>query len=178
MPIIVTRLDYNGFVTKTQRLHLNPLVDEAENTLLSFTLMIEETQYANGTRGIRQSIDGSFMAIGGWTKTVVGGIDWQKSGDLGAKLGVEVQVSGRSDMLAVDVMHFKEAINRGLIDAGLIIVPDDRLSRFLTDRTPNLATARRHVEDRASDMPIRIVAFGHDGVGPALPKMITNRGKA
>jgi len=73
-------------------------------------------------------------------------------------------------MLAVDIMHLKEAINRGAIDAGVIIVPHDRLSRFLTDRTPNLATAIKHVEDKAQDMPVRIVAFGHDGVGSALKK--------
>jgi len=80
-------------------------------------------------------------------------------------------------MLAVDIMHFKEAINEGRIDVGLIIVPDDNLSRFLTDRTPNLKTAIKHVEDKARDMPIRIVAFAQDGSGPALAKMRTNLGK-
>jgi hypothetical protein len=177
MPVIISRHDYNGFVAKVQRLQLDNILAEAEGTLLTFSLLIEERQRANGTRGLRRSIDEAFYAVGGWTKTAVGGIDWQKSSGIGAKLGVEVQVSGRSDMLAVDVMHFKEAINRGLIDAGVIIVPGDRLSRFLTDRTPNLATAIKHVEDRASDMPIRIVAFGHDGAGPALEKMRTNLGR-
>jgi hypothetical protein len=177
VPIILQRINYNGFVNKIRRLQLSHLVDEAEESLLNFSLMVEEEAMANGTKGIRQSIDARFQAIGGWTKTTVGGIDWQKSGPTGAKLGVEVQVSGRSDMLAVDIMHLKEEINFGHIDAGVIIVPDDRLSKFLTDRTPNLATAIKHVEDRARDMPIRIVAFGHDGVGPALVKMRTNRGR-
>lgn len=177
MPIITVRQDYNGFLIKTGRLQLTPLVNEVEAILTGFQLLIEERQYANGTRGLRQTIDRRFAETGGWTKLVVGGIDWQKSSDVGAKLGVEVQVSGRSDMLAVDVMHFKEAINGGLIDAGIIIVPSDLLSRFLTDRTPNLATARKHVEDRASDMPIRIIAFGHDGAGPPLEKARTNRGR-
>lgn len=177
VPIIVSRHDYNGFVTKVQRLQLSALVDEAESTLPSFELFVEERKYANGTKGLRQSIDSGFTATGGWIKTTVGGIDWQKSSPLGAKLGVEVQVSGRSDMLAVDIMHLKEEINSGRIDAGLIIVPHDQLSKFLTDRTPNLRTAIKHVEDKARDMPIRVVAFVHDGLGPALGKMITNLGR-
>ena len=56
-------------------------------------------------------------------------------------------------------------------------MPDDILSPFLTDRTPNLATAIKHVTHRAKDLPIRIVAFRHDGTGLALPKIITNLGK-
>ena len=177
MPTILSRHDFNGFVVKVARLQLSTLVDEAELALTSFALQIEETKHGNGTQGLRQSIDARFVEIGGWTMTKVGGIDWQKSSAIGAKLGVEVQVSGRSDMLAVDIMHFKDAINRGLIDAGLIIVPDDHLSRFLTDRTPNLRTALKHVHDKASDMPIRVVAFGHDGTGAPLSKMRTNLGR-
>lgn len=80
-------------------------------------------------------------------------------------------------MLAVDVMHLKEDLVKGVIDVGLIIVPDDTLSRFLTDRTPNFATAVKHVDHRASDLPIIIIAFHHDGVGDALVKMRTNLGK-
>jgi hypothetical protein len=80
-------------------------------------------------------------------------------------------------MLAVDIMHLKEKLVAGDIDVGLIIVPDNQLSRYLTDRTPNLATAVKHVEHRASDLPIRILAFAHDGVGEALAKMRTNLGR-
>jgi hypothetical protein len=64
-----------------------------------------------------------------------------------------------------------------VIDAGIIIVPDDTLSRWLTDRTPNLATAVKHIEDRARDLPMRVLAFRHDGPGPALGKVRTNLGK-
>jgi hypothetical protein len=177
MPIITRRLDYNGFQAKIDRLGLSSLVTEAETPLNSFILRVAERRHANGTRGVRQEIDFAFAALGGWTKIASGGIDWQKSSATGTRLGVEVQVSGRSDMLAVDIMHFKEAINEGRIDVGLIIVPDDNLSRFLTDRTPNLKTAIKHVEDKARDMPIRIVAFAQDGSGPALAKMRTNLGK-
>lgn len=168
--------DYNGFAQKVKRLGLDGLVAEATSTL-SFPLFVEERKEANGTRGLRQTIDAEFKKIGGWTVVKSGGIDWTKSSARGGTVGVEVQVSGRSDMLAVDIMHLKEKIFEGVIDAGLIIVPDDTLSRFLTDRTPNFATAIKHIEDRAKDLPIRVLAFRHDGPGQALGKMRTNLGK-
>lgn len=177
MPTISERHDYNGFSTKAARLGLNDLATEAESTLSGFQLMVEEKTHANGTRGIRQAIDKGFALLDGWVKITVGGIDWTKKSSKGATIGVEVQVSGRSDMLAVDIMHLKEKISDGVIDIGIIIVPDDLLSRFLTDRTPNLRTAIKHVEHRASDLPLRILAFRHDGVGLALVKMRTNLGR-
>jgi hypothetical protein len=171
VPVVSQVVDYNGFVTKATRLGLIQLADEAKATLSAFILLIEEQKHANGTKGIRQSIDDAFAAIGGWVKVTVGDIDWMKRSPQGATVGVEVQVSGRSDMLAVDIMHLKEKIEQGGLDIGIIIVPDDTLSRFLTDRTPNLATAIKHVNHRAKDLPIRIIAFRHDGPGIALKKM-------
>ncbi len=177
MPIISHRIDYNGFLTKVSRLGLAPAIEEAESTITSFHLLIEETKHANGTRGIRQTIDAAFALISGWTKITSGGIDWGKKEGDGRSVGVEVQVSGRSDMVAIDVMHLSRSLKEGAIDIGIIIVPNDTLSRFLTDRTPNLSTAIKHVKIWAEDLPIRIVAFGHDGVGEALVKMRTNLGK-
>jgi|SRR6185312_2700852 len=177
MPSISKSIDYNGFATKADRLGLLRVVEEATKTLSLFELFVEERRHANGTRGIRRAIDAGFERLGGWRKVTVGGIDWTKANETGASVGVEVQVSGRSDMLAVDIMHLKEELVDGTIDVGLIIVPDDALSRFLTDRTPNLATAVKHVQHRASDLPIRILAFRHDGVGAALAKMRTNLGR-
>jgi hypothetical protein len=176
VPVISETRDYNGFALKASRLGLDLLVAEATGTL-SFDLRCKEQRHANGTKGIRQTIDAGFAKVGGWTKISSGGIDWTKSSSQGATLGVEVQVSGRSDLLAVDIMHLKEKLVAGAIDAGLIIVPDDTLSDYLTDRTPNFATAVKHVEHRASDLPIRIVAFHHNGPGEALGKMRTNLGR-
>jgi hypothetical protein len=175
LPTITDTRDYNGFIEKARRLGLDALVAEASTTLTCFTLLVEERPLVNGTLWIRQTIDAGFMNFSGWVKKPVGGIDWTKRNDAGATIGVEVQVSGRSDMLAVDVLHLNDELIAGRIDIGLIIVPDDRLSRFLTDRTPNLRTAVRHVNSRARDQPIRILAFGHDGIGPALAKMPTGR---
>jgi hypothetical protein len=177
LPIISETIDYNGFAEKVRRLGLDALVAEATATVTGFSLLIEERPLANGTRGLRRTIDSVFAAFGGWIKKPVGGIDWTKRNDIGAGVGVEVQVSGRSDMLAVDILHLSAELIAGRIDVGLIIVPDDRLSRFLTDRTPNLRTAIRHVNSRARELPIRILAFRHDGIGPALAKMRTNLGR-
>lgn len=176
MPVISETKDYNGFAAKVARLGLAGIVDEA-TSVLSFELLVEERKYINGTQGLRQMIDGGFDRLGGWTCVKSGGVDWTKANDQGATVAVEVQVSGRSDMLAVDILHLSESLAKGRIDAGIIIVPDDKLSRFLTDRTPNLATALRHVKARAEDLPIRVLAFHHDGIGPALPKIRTNVGK-
>jgi hypothetical protein len=177
VPQISDTRDYNGVAEKIRRLRLGSIVAEACGVLTSFELVVEERKHANGTRGLRQQIDAEFAALRDWKKLTVGGIDWKKQNQRGATIGVEVQVSGRSDMLAVDVMHLREDLVKGIIDVGLIIVPDNTLSRFLTDRTPNLATAVKHVEHRASDLPIRIIAFLHDGVGQPLAKHRTNLGR-
>jgi hypothetical protein len=177
VPIISETRDYNGFAENAQRLGLDGLVAVAVSAVTDFRLFIEERKYANGTRGLRQTIDAGFARLGGWTKIIVGGIDWTKRNVRGASVGVEVQVSGRSDMLAVDIMHLSAELIAGRIDVGIIIVPDDRLSRFLTDRTPNFRTAMRHVGNRASDLPIRVLAFCHNGAGSPLAKMRTNLGR-
>ncbi|MDP3895778.1 MAG: hypothetical protein Q8Q62_03800 [Mesorhizobium sp.] len=177
MPVISKTKDYNGFAAKVERLQLQDLVDEVALTMTGFELYVAEKKHANGTRGIRQSIDSGFERNGGWKKLTIGGIDWTKQNTLGATIGVEVQVSGRSDMLAVDIMHLQEKLIAGTIDVGVIVVPDDPLSYYLTDRTPNFRTAVRHVENRASHLPIRIWAFGQNGVGDALSKMRTNLGR-
>ena len=177
LPLISEIRDFNGFSQKVSRLGLQKLVKKATITLTAFELLIAEEKHANGTKGLRQQIDHGFTELGGWIKVASGGIDWTKQNRRRATIGVEVQVSGRSDMLAVDIMHLKESLVSGEIDVGIIIVPDDTLSRYLTDRTPNLQTAVRHVLHRASDLPVRILAFRHNGIGDPLSKMRTNLGK-
>lgn len=178
MPTISNQRSFNGFDEKVKRLGLGTRYEEALSTL-SFQLIIEQRRFANGTKPIRQWIDEAFSGLAGWSQKKSGGIDWQAQNVQGATLGVEVQVSGRSDLLAVDVLHFAEAIRKGEVDAGLIIVPDDEMSRYLTDRTPNFRTALRHiVNGKAEDLPIQIVAFRHNGVGDAIAKMRTNLGRS
>lgn len=168
---------FNGVANKSTRLGLVPVLAEVVAVVEGFDLLVEERKHANGTRGLRKTIDAGFAALTGWTKITVGGVDWSKSSSSQASLGVEVQVSGRSDMLAVDVLHLTHQIKTGSMDVGVIVVPDDELSYYLTDRTPNFATALKHVTSQAADQPIQIIAFKHNGVGPALDKMRTNLGR-
>ena len=174
---LTARRDYNGFAEKIRRLGLDPLIREVEDAVTGFPLVVLEERHANGTRQIRQRMDDRFDAVGGWDKVTVGGVDWTKANAHGSRIGVEIQVSSRSDLLAVDVLHLGGELIAGKLDVGIIVVPDDALSRFLTDRTPNLRTARRHVEQHAQNMAIRILAFRHDGKGPAIPKARTNLGR-
>ena len=177
MPRITDRISYNGFDTLVSRHRLDPLVDEVEDVITGFTLAVMPTKHANGTKPIRVSFDQGFMACGGWQQKPSGGVDWSKSGPKGGRLGVEVQVSGRSDLLAVDVLHLMGELQEGNLDVGIIIVPDDEPSPFLTGRTPNLRTAKRHVETHASKMPLQLIAFVHDRTGKAIPKVRTNLGR-
>lgn len=177
MARITERKSYNGVETKIDRLQLRAVIDEIERILESVPLSVQEKPRANGAAVIREAIDASFDGAGGWEKTVSGGIDWIKRLADGRALGVEVQVSGRSDMLAVDLNHLTRSLHQGAIDVGLIVVPDDVLSTFLTDRTPSLSAARHHIEMRGAETyPLMIIAFRHDSSGPPLPKRRTNLG--
>lgn len=177
MPRITTKRNYSGFERKVERLGLKNLLAEVEHAVTGFDLLIEESRHANGTKWIREQIDSIFESLEGWQKIISGGVDWTKENHEGSSLGVEVQVSGRSDLLAVDVLHLQEQLFNGQLDVGVIVVPDDTLSPFLTDRTPNLRTAIRHVERRGQDIPVQILAFRHDGIGKRLAKAVTNLGQ-
>jgi hypothetical protein len=94
-------------------------------------------------------------------------------------LGVEIQFSGRSDLLIVDVAHLRDEIIEGSIDVGVMVVPSDRLGKFLTDRGPKFSDATRAIERaRAHDLPLIVLALEHDGPGPPLAKRRTRQGRA
>jgi hypothetical protein len=103
-----------------------------------------------------------------------GAVDWTKCRVIDGNslcIGVEIQVSARSDLLIIDIAHLRRALTGGLIDVGFLVVPSDKLAPFLTDRGPRLADARRMVrEARVEDLPIVLVAIEHDGPGPRLAK--------
>lgn len=95
--------------------------------------------------------------------------------------GVEIQVSGRSDLLARDIVHIRNNLQDSHIDVGAIVVPSDDFEYWLTDRVANFSYAVRYVEEElreAKDYPIVLLAIEHDGfTDQALPKKRTNRGK-
>jgi hypothetical protein len=86
-------------------------------------------------------------------------------------IGVEVQVSARSDLLVMDMIHLNAAFRDGRIDVGVVIVPSDKLSKYLTDRAPCMSDARKHARAaRLEDSSLVLVGIEHDGPGPPLAK--------
>lgn len=167
---------------RIKRLSLSSLLDQVRSLLTGFTLLVKEGRDANSGAAVRGMIDEQFERAGGWVKKQTGGVDWTKCLVIdGANVcvGVEVQFSARSDLVVVDLIHLRQLIVEGKIDVGILVVPDDQLGVFLTDRGPNLANALKHVvEARVEDLPLVVVALGHDGAGPPLAKQPKRRRKA
>jgi anti-sigma regulatory factor (Ser/Thr protein kinase) len=93
-------------------------------------------------------------------------------------VGVEIQMSARSDVPVIDVIHLRRALEDGQIDVGVLVVPGDRLGVFLTDRGPRMSDAKRRVrEARADDLPLLLIALEHDGRGEPLAKQVKRPGK-
>jgi hypothetical protein len=174
MPKIVEEAAYDGVMQKTERLGLAPLIDELRNVLSGFQLLVKEAQDSNGGAAVRRLIDERFDKVGGWVKKQTGDVDWTKCHIVNGTrvcVGVEVQVSARSDLIVMDIVHLRRAIEVGMIDVGILVVPSDKLSNFLTDRAPCMSDAKRHVgHAKAEDLPLILMAMEHDGAGPALAK--------
>jgi hypothetical protein len=168
---------YDGAKDKLARLSLAPLFLELLEIVLRTEIHLEEKVHGNGAAYIRKQVDDQFEKAGGWKPKKTGGVDWKKesrSGEVFATMiGVEVQVSARSDLLVRDVVHLRNSLQSGEIDIGVIVVPSDRMQRFLPDRTPSFSDAVRYVEKEfpeAMTFPIVLLAIEHDGTGAALPK--------
>jgi hypothetical protein len=181
MPKISEEISYDGAKERVERLGLGPLLDEVRSTITRFTLRVKEQKDANGGAAVRKLLDQRFERARGWTKRQTGDIDWIKCGTVNGTrvcIGVEVQFSARSDLLAIDIHHLRKAIIGGGIDVGILVVPNDHLAVFLTDRGPRISDAKRHVEEaRAQDLPLILIALRHDGPGPALAKQAKRRSK-
>jgi len=174
MPRIIEEVYYDGARERIDRLGLAPLIHEVKAIASEFTLRVREEVDANGGAAVRKLIDERFQISGGWSNRTAGDIDWTKCREIdGVKLcvGVEVQVSARSDLLVVDMIHLNAAFRDGRLDVGVLIVPSDKLSRFLTDRGPCISDAKKHARAaRLEDSPLVLLAIEHDGPGDALPK--------
>lgn len=175
---------YGGSREKVCRLGLAELFLELQQIVLATHVVLQEVAEANGAAAVRESLDAQFLAAKDWVKTTSGGIDWVKriryNQTFMARLGVEVQVSARSDLLIRDIVHLRNSLQEGVIDVGVIVVPSDRLQTFLPDRTPSLRDADRYIESEfkeAMTFPIIVMAVEHDKAGAPLPKKRTNRGK-
>ena len=93
-------------------------------------------------------------------------------------VGVEVQMSARSDLIFRDIVHFQKQLREGQIDVCVEILPSDEMSYYLTDRTPCFSDGVRVVDEMlAHDLPIVLIAIGNDGWADApLAKKKTNLG--
>ncbi len=146
--------------------------------------MLDKKQ-ANGAGVVREMIDAKFGEYSDWIQSKSGDIDWVKrfryNQTIVSRIGVEIQVSGRSDLLARDIVHIRNNLQDSNIDVGVIVVPADDLEYRLTDRVANFSYALRYVEEElreAQSYPIILMAVEHDGFSETpLPKKRTNRGK-
>jgi hypothetical protein len=173
---------YDGAREKVCRLGMADLFFELLEILLGLEVFLLEEKEANGAAALRSIIDERFKAIGGWVHRRTGDVDWKKrlkyNETIVVTLGVEVQVSARSALLYRDIVHVRNALQQGAIDVGVIVVPDDRLQRFLPDRTPRFRDAVRCIEQEfkeAMTYPIVLISIEHDGPGDPLPKRPRSR---
>jgi Restriction endonuclease BglII len=158
---------------------------ELQEILISTDVRVQNKKQANGAGRVRELIDERFHEYPDWKQSKSGNVDWVKrlryNETIVARIGVEVQVSGRSDLLARDIIHIRNNLQDSHIDVGVIVVPSDDFEYFLTDRVANFSYAVRYVEEElreAQTYPIVLIAVEHDGYADkALPKKRTNRGK-
>ena len=138
-------------------------------------------QRANGTAVLRQMIDGALKDVGDWTNTASGDIDWIKCKVVNGTrvcVGVEVQMSARSDLIFRDIVHFQKQLREGQIDICVEILPSDAMSYYLTDRTPCFSDGVRVIQEMLADnLPIVLMAIENDGwADTPLTKKKTNLG--
>jgi hypothetical protein len=176
LPKITDEVPFGGAAERIARLGLTPLYEEVKALIGGFPLLVEEKKNANGGKAVRVMLDAQFelRRASGWSKRQTGAVDWTKCRVVNGTricLGVEVQMSARSDLIIIDLIHLRLALTNGGIDVGVLVVPNDKLGPYLTDRGPKLADARRMIrEARVEDLPIILLGLEHDGAGPALPK--------
>ena len=111
---------------------------------LTTKVQVKSEQQANGAGILRKMIDARFAECYDWEQCKSVGVDWIKrirfNESILARLGVEIQVSGRSDLLARDIVHIRNQLQDTYIDVGVIVVPSDALARLLTDRVASCPT--------------------------------------
>ena len=112
MPKIVEERYFDGAEQIVQRLGFDELLSEIRTILTDFQLLILEAKDANGAGTLRKLIDARFKAADGWVQKKTGGVDWMKQQAINSKpryicIGVELQVSGRSDLISVDLIHLR-----------------------------------------------------------------------
>jgi hypothetical protein len=132
MPKIVDEQSFDGAEHLIQRLGLDELLNEVRSIVTAFELLVEETKDKSGSATLRAVLDGRFKKAGGWVQAKTGGVDCIKSQAINSRprhicIGVEIQVSGRSDLISVDLIHLRAQLLQGRIDLAVLVVPSDKL---------------------------------------------------
>jgi len=168
---------YGGARDKIARLGLAHLFLELQQIVLDTPVYMLEEKDANGGAIVRECIDEGFINAKDWDAKKTGDVDWIKRARYNqtiiSRIGVELQVSARSDLVVRDLVHLRNQLQKGDLDVGVLIVPSDHMQVFLPDRTPSFRDAVRYIEEEfkeAQTYPIVILAIEHDGPGPALRK--------
>jgi hypothetical protein len=182
MTQIVREEYFDGSKEKLERLGLWALIDEIKSAITSFPLNLKKEIHANGAATLREMIDDALRDVGDWTNAASGDVDWIKCRVLdGVRVcvGVEIQMSARSDLIFRDIVHFQKQMREGQIDVCVEVLPSDAMSPYLTDRTPRFSDGVRVIKEmRADDLPIVFIAIEHNGFcDVALGKRLTNIGK-
>src|SRR4051794_14676126 len=154
MAKIVEIVYFDGAETKMNRLGLQGVLQEVCDLLRSTPIFLEERKQANGAAAVRELLDLQFAGAGGWEPKKSGDIDWMKCkcvNDTKVCLGVEIQVSARSELLYKDILHLRTRIAGGDIDLGVIVVPSDRMQSYLPDRTPSISYAKKVIRETDAD---------------------------
>ncbi|XOF33841.1 MAG: BglII/BstYI family type II restriction endonuclease [Candidatus Electrothrix sp. YB6] len=176
---------YGGSREKVCRLGLAHIFLELQELLISTEIKILDRKQSNGAGRVRELIDAQFGHYKDWVQAKSGDIDWVKrfryNQTIVSRIGVEIQVSGRSDLRARDIVHIRNNLQDSHIDVGIIVVPSDEFKYFLTDRVASFSYAVRYVEEElreAQSYPIILLGIEHDGFSDEpLPKKRTNKGK-
>lgn len=175
---------YGGAREKICRLGLSHLFLELQEIIFKTYVAVQKKKHGNSAAVVRERIDASFEAGDSWIKSQTGDIDWIKriryNESILSRLGVEIQVSGRSDMLSRDIVHIRNNLQDSVIDIGVIVVPSDDFRYCLTDRVADFSYAKKYVEEElreAKAYPIILMSIEHDEFADVpLPKKKTNRG--
>lgn len=168
---------YGGARDKIARLGLAHLFLEVQQIILDTKVFLLEEKDQNSGAVIREALDKSFEEATEWKPRKTGGVDWTKrlryNQTLLARMGVEVQVSARSDLIVRDLVHLRNKLQESEIDVGVIVLPSDQLEVFLPDRYPKISEAVKYIEQEFKEAmltPLVLIAIEHDGPGPALKK--------
>ena len=178
---IVQKKLYNGVEKKINRLGLSDLFKEIEDIIKKPDISIKKEKNSNGGAFVKEKLYEQFRSYPGWKEGSAGVIDWIKeiqfSDSQKIRVGVEVQVSARSDLVIRDFVHLGRDFRTGEIDIGVIILPSDDFAYYLTDRAPSLKEAIGYIEvdfRTLMDYPIIIYAIENDGWSETpLPKKKT-----